>query len=61
MDRLWTLKDIAEYLNVAYNVACLYAKGPSFPKAIRLPNGRGGLSHPKWKASDVVKWVESYQ
>lgn len=40
MEKLWTLKDVANYLGVAYAVACTYSKGGSFPKAIRLPNGR---------------------
>ena len=48
MEKLWTLKDVANYLGVAYAVACTYSKGGSFPKAIRLPNGKGGSTHPKW-------------
>lgn len=60
-DRLWSLKDIANYLSVAYGVASVYVKGSTFPKPIYLPNGRGGTSHPRWKASDVIGWVESYQ
>ena len=61
MEKLWTLKDVANYLGVAYAVACTYSKGGSFPKAIRLPNGKGGYSHPKWVSSEVVDWVKSYQ
>ena len=44
MEKLWTLKDVANYLGVAYAVACTYSKGGSFPKAIRLPNEKGGYS-----------------
>ena len=61
METLWTLKDVAKYLNVAYDVASRYAKGESFPKAIRLPNGSGGRSHPRWVSTDVIDWVKSYQ
>jgi len=60
-DRLWSMKDIANYLSVAHRVAMVYVKGPTFPKPIYLPNGRGGTSHPRWKATEVVQWVESYQ
>ena len=29
---------------------------PDFPKAIRLPSGKG-LGHPRWKATEVIGWV----
>ncbi len=59
---LWSTKEIGEYLKrpaqvVRDRVVCL----PGFPKAIRLPNADGGRSFPRWKAIEVVKWVESHQ
>lgn len=60
---LWSTKEIGEYLQrpqqvVRDRVVCV----PGFPKAIRLPNAGGiGTAHPRWKASEVIAWVESYQ
>jgi hypothetical protein len=60
---LWSTKEIGEYLQrpvqvVRDRVVCL----PGFPQAIRLPTVDGtGRAHPRWKAIEVVKWVESHQ
>lgn len=60
---LWSTKEIGEYLQrpaqvVRDRVICL----PGFPEAIRLPTvGGAGSSHPRWKAIEVVRWVESHQ
>jgi hypothetical protein len=60
---LWSTKEIGEYLQrpvqvVRDRVVCV----PGFPKAIRLPNAGGlGNAHPRWKASEVIAWVESFQ
>lgn len=60
---LWSTKEIGEYLQrpaqvVRERVVCV----PGFPQAIRLPNAGGiGRSHPRWKAIEVVKWVESHR
>lgn len=60
---LWSTKEIGEYLQrpaqvVRDRVVCV----PGFPKAIRLPNAGGlGTAHPRWKASEVIEWVESFQ
>lgn len=60
--RLWSTKEIGEYLQrpvqvVRDRVVCV----PDFPEAIRLPNVDGGRAYPRWKAIEVVKWVESHQ
>ncbi|RQZ14165.1 hypothetical protein DIE15_19250 [Burkholderia sp. Bp9031] len=59
---LWSTKEIGEYLlrpaqTVRDRIVCL----PGFPEAIRLPSGDGGRSFPRWKAAEVIKWVESHQ
>ena len=60
---LWSTKEIGEYLQrpaqvVRDRVVCV----PGFPKAIRLPNAGGlGTAHPRWKASEVIAWAESFQ
>lgn len=59
--KLWTLKDVANYLNMAYACAAQVTKWPTFPKAIRIPNGRGGMSHAKWDSNEVITWAHSYQ
>jgi predicted DNA-binding transcriptional regulator AlpA len=58
---LWDMSTIAAYLKVTQRhvgerIVCL----PSFPKAIRLPSAKGN-SHPRWKAAEVIDWVEKYQ
>ncbi|CAE6827039.1 hypothetical protein [Paraburkholderia aspalathi] len=60
---LWSTGEIGEYLQrpaqvVRDRVVCL----PGFPEAIRLPNVGGiGRAHPRWKAMEVIEWVESHQ
>lgn len=59
---LWSTKEIGDYLQrpaqvVRERVVCV----PGFPEPIRLPNFDGGKSFPRWKASEVIKWVESHQ
>ena len=60
---VWSTKEIGEYLLrpaqvVRDRVVCI----PGFPKAMRLPNADGsGRAHPRWKALEVIEWVESYQ
>ncbi|BEU21612.1 hypothetical protein [Paraburkholderia sp. 22B1P] len=59
---LWSTKEIGEYLQrpaqvVRERIVCL----PGFPAAIRLPNVDGGKSFPRWKAAQVIEWVESHQ
>lgn len=59
---LWSTKEIGEYLQrpaqvVRERIVCL----PGFPESIRLPNVDGGKSFPRWKAAEVIAWVESHQ
>jgi predicted DNA-binding transcriptional regulator AlpA len=57
---LWDVEAIAKYLKMAESyvgnrIVCL----PDFPQAIRLPTGK--RSHPRWKAIEVIRWVEQFQ
>jgi len=55
----WTVEDIAEALKVSKSqVYQRIAPQPSFPAARRIPtvSGRG---HPRWKATEVLAWIES--
>lgn len=60
---VWSTKEIGEYLLrpaqvVRESIVCL----PGFPEAIRLPGTDGaGRSRPRWKAAEVIEWVESHQ
>lgn len=60
---LWSTKEIGEYLQrpaqvVRERIVCL----PGFPEAIRLPSVDGnGIGFPRWKAVEVIGWVESFQ
>ena len=60
---LWSTKEIGEYLQrpaqvVRDRVVCV----PGFPEAIRISNADGtGRAHPRWKAMEVIEWVESHQ
>ncbi|WP_244129742.1 hypothetical protein [Burkholderia gladioli] len=59
---LWSTKEIGEYLlrptqSVRERVVVL----PGFPAAIRLPSGERGRSFPRWKAVEVIAWVESHR
>jgi len=59
---LWSTKEIGEYLQrPAQVVRERIVTLPCFPEAIRLPNGAGGRSFPRWKAAEVIAWVESHQ
>lgn len=58
---LWTKEDIGAYLKVAAkHVTERYTCLPDFPKRIELPISGGRKMHPRWKALDVIKWVEGY-
>lgn len=59
---LWSAKEIATYLKMAERVVIERVVAlPGFPQAIRLPTQRGTKGHPRWKASEVITWVERYQ
>ena len=60
--QLWDAEYIADMLRlkVKYfreHVAC----APGFPQAIRLPLAGGGRSTPRWKAEEVLNWMNSNQ
>jgi len=60
-DRLWSLNDIAAYLNRSKNtvqqrVVCKV----DFPDAIRIPTSAGALG-PLWYASEVKAYVKKHQ
>jgi len=58
---LWDSNTIAAYLKMSSRqVSEHIATLPDFPKAIRLPLGKYG-SRPRWKAAEVIEWVEKYQ
>jgi hypothetical protein len=59
---LWSTADIGAYLRRPVQVVReRVVVVPGFPEAIRLPNFGGGKAHPRWKASEVVAWAESYK
>ncbi|ALX12441.1 hypothetical protein P350_13275 [Burkholderia cepacia JBK9] len=59
---LWSTREIGTYLlRPAQVVRERIASLPGFPAPIRLPSGDGGRSFPRWKAAEVIAWVESHQ
>lgn len=59
---LWGVAEIAAYLKVdSRHIVDRYASLPGFPAAIRLPSQGRGRGHPRWKAAEIIKWVESHQ
>jgi len=59
--RLWNNADIAEYLGIADKVVFHHIAGdPTFPRPVKLPNGRGGTHHSRWKPADIIAWVDRY-
>lgn len=59
--QLWTTKEIGEFLMISPNkVVERYASLPDFPKRIELPTAEGRKTQPRWKAKDVINWVEGY-
>ncbi|WP_244127586.1 hypothetical protein [Burkholderia gladioli] len=59
---LWSTKEIGEYLlRPAQSVRERVVVLPGFPAPIRLPSGEHGRSFPRWKATEVIAWVESHR
>lgn len=57
--QLWDTARIAAYLHREYKtVRDTILVQPSFPKPIRVGQGR---SHPLYKAREVIAWAESHQ
>ena len=60
--QLWTTEDIGSYLKVDANkVVQRYTSLPDFPRRIEIPTAEGRRSHPRWKAIEVIEWVEGYK
>jgi hypothetical protein len=58
---LWSVREIAAFLKYSeHQVRNRVTLHPSFPKAIRLPVEGSGHAKPRWKAREVIKWVEAY-
>ena len=58
---LWSSKECAAYLKVSPRTFLeSYACKPGFPAAIRLPSRGTHKGMPRWKAVEVIKWVEKF-
>lgn len=59
--QLWTTQDIGSYLKIDPNkVVQRYASLPDFQKRIEIPTAEGRVTHPRWKAVEVIRWVEGH-
>jgi len=59
---LWGPDEIAAYLKMSRRTASeKITKIPGFPQSIYLPTKGPGRGHPRWKAIEVIEWVQSYQ
>ena len=59
--QLWTTQDIGSYLKIDPNkVVQRYASLPDFPKRIEIPTAEGRITHPRWKAAEVIRLVEGH-
>jgi predicted DNA-binding transcriptional regulator AlpA len=59
--KLISMKQLAEILGVSRRTAEVYVNDPSFPSCYKLPNGRGGMSHPRWSIDDIIQWMASFK
>jgi hypothetical protein len=60
--QLWDADAVASYLTVTRRAVLeRYAPLPSFPAAIRIPLADGKLARPRWKAVEVMAWVERHK
>lgn len=58
---LWGPSEIASYLKIGRRTASeKVTKKPGFPQAIYIPSQKG-RGHPRWKAKEVIAWVEKFQ
>ena len=54
---LWSVKEIAAFLKMSESsVRERIVTADGFPKPKRLKTNRG-LSHPRWKAAEVIRWA----
>lgn len=53
-DKLWGVREVAEFLSASESTARTAIAQPDFPERIILWTG----AHPRWKASEVMQWAE---
>ncbi len=59
---IWGPEEIAAYLKISRRTASeKVTKLPGFPQSIYLPSAGRGRGHPRWKAVEVIEWVQSHQ
>lgn len=51
-DKLWTIKDIAEYTKFHENRVYEFKNDPTFPKHIKL------TKQPRWIPEEVKSWIK---
>lgn len=58
LDRqLWDVRDVGAYLKVSPDTVMRYSETPGFPRYARMPSAKGHGSL-RWKASEIMQWVE---
>jgi len=58
--RLWTYAEIAHYLRLETSYVQQHMPhAPGFPAPIRLVIRKGSLSHPRFRAVEVIRWAEA--
>lgn len=55
-DMMWSVNDIANFLNYSPRTVRDFVKKGDFPPPYRIKVG-----HPRWKASDVKQWAEQFR
>ncbi len=59
---LWDIGQIADYLGASKShVSNRIVSAIDFPAAVRIATSDGHLSHPRWRAAQVVEWVMRHQ
>jgi predicted DNA-binding transcriptional regulator AlpA len=60
-DALLDASDVAALLKVSPRyITEQYALSDGFPRAIRLDGPDGRKSKPRWRRSDIMRWLDSY-
>lgn len=54
-DAWWSVSTIARVIEYSYAQTCKIVCLPDFPRPTHLMEN----SHPRWKAGEVMKWLES--
>lgn len=59
---LWDAEHVAGVLGMKVKYFREHvAPAPGFPHAIRLPLANGGKSTARWKAAEVLEWIDANQ